>query len=75
LKQQATDLYALEDKVLARDRYNFDTPLTDRINHSTPYQLHNFVHIQGPIIRQSVKEAEKLAAANTHALPELFTLR
>jgi hypothetical protein len=75
LKQQATEIYALEDKVLARDRYNFDTPLTDRINHSTPYQLHNFVHIQGPIIRQSVKEAEKLAAANTHALPELFTLR
>jgi hypothetical protein len=75
LKQQVTELYELEDKVLARNRYNFDTPLTDRLNQSAPYQLHNFASIQGPIIRQSVKEAEKLAAANTHTLPEHFTLR
>jgi hypothetical protein len=71
LKQQVTELYALEDKVLARDRYNFDTPLNDRLNH-TPFQLHNFVKIQGPIIRQSFKEAETLAAANTQPLTELF---
>jgi hypothetical protein len=77
LKQQVTELYALEYQG-TRPR-----PIQRRyITHRPPqpintllYQLHNFVQIQGPVIRQSVKEAEKLAAANTNTLPELFTLR
>ena len=71
LKQQVTELYDLQDMVLARDRKNFDIPLTERLTH-TPFQLHNFVQIQGPIIRQSVKEAEQLAVSNTRQLPEHF---
>jgi hypothetical protein len=66
LKQQVRELYKLEDKVLARDRNNIALPLNERLTQH-PIQLHNYVKIQGPIIRQSAKEAEKLAAANTVA--------
>ena len=71
LKQQVTDLYDLEEKVLAQDRINFALTLTERLK-LHPFHLHNFVKIQGPIIRQSVKEAEKLAAANTRPLTDFF---
>ena len=71
LKQQVTDLYDLEDKVLAQDRINFALTLTERLKLHR-FHLHNFVKIQGPIIRQSVKDAEKLAAANTRPLTDFF---
>jgi hypothetical protein len=74
LKQQIRELYNLEDKVLARDRNNFALPLNERLTQH-PIQLHNYIQIQGPIIRQSVKEAEKLAAAHTRQLPTFFPPR
>jgi hypothetical protein len=74
LKQQVRELYNLEDKVLARDRTNFALPLNERLTQH-PIQLHNYVKMQGPIIRQSVKEAEKLAATNTRQLPTFFPQR
>jgi phenylalanine-4-hydroxylase len=67
LKQQIRELYNLEDKV----RNNFALPLNERLTQH-PIQLHNYIQIQGPIIRQSVKEAEKLAAARTRQLPTFF---
>jgi hypothetical protein len=74
LKQQVRKLYNLEDKVLARDRNNFALPLNERLT-QYPIQLHNYIQIQGPIIRQSVKEAEKLAAGRTRQLLTFFPLR
>jgi hypothetical protein len=74
LKQQVRALYNLEEKVLARDRNNFALPLNERLTQH-PIQLHNYIQIQGPIIRQSVKEAEKLAAAHTRQLPTYFPPR
>jgi hypothetical protein len=71
LKHQVRELYNLEDKVLARDRNNFALPLNEQLTQH-PIQLHNYVKIQGPIIRQSVKEAEKAAAARTLQLPTFF---
>ena len=65
LKQQVTDLYDLEEKVLAQDRINFALTLTERLK-LHPFHLHNFVKIQGPIIRQSVKDAEE-ASGRQHA--------
>jgi hypothetical protein len=74
VKQQVRELYNLEDKVLARDRDNFALPLNERLTQH-PIQLHNYIQIHGPIIRQSIKEAEKLATACTRQLPTFFPPR
>jgi hypothetical protein len=55
LKQQARELYNLEDKVLARDQSNFALPLNKQlIQHSI--QLHNYVKFKDPSFDKVLRE-------------------